>query len=251
MAPRYCTILGIALLALVAGCDDDNGTDPNGTGGSSAGCGSCPTGKICCMTWGEHRCIDPELNPDHCGGCESPCIGQTVCQGGNCVTGEPCPDAGACSAGECCLATGLCCPPGTECQSSVPDFNGCCPEGDVCVCTGSNCPVSRRIHKRDVKYLDPAEQARLREELLRMRLATYRYRHAADQRTHLGFIMDDVEPSVAADSSRGVVDLYSYTSMVVATVQTQAAEIETLRREVAELRRAVAAQRHASAGTSP
>jgi hypothetical protein len=127
--------------------------------------------------------------------------------------------------------------------SSVPDFTGCCPTGDVCTCTGQDCPISRRQYKQNVEYLSERELAALRDELLRMRLATYRYRSGADPHTHLGFILEDVEPSVAADSARGRVDLYSYASMAVATVQLQAKELETLRQDVAALRKEVATLR--------
>jgi hypothetical protein len=96
--------------------------------------------------------------------------------------------------------------------------------------------MSRRATKRDIAYLKRAELDSYRDELLELRLATYRYRNDAEGRPRLGFIIEDVEPSVTVDSRRGVVDLYGYTSMAIATLQSQAKEIAELRKEIAELR---------------
>ena len=46
-----------------------------------------------------------------------------------------------------------------------------------------------------------------------------------------------MEPSLSVDPVRDMVDLYAYTSMAVAALQTQAREIEALRNEVETLRR--------------
>jgi len=55
-----------------------------------------------------------------------------------------------------------------------------------------------------------------------------------------GFVIDDIEPSEAVDTGREMVDLYGYTSMAVAALQTQVRDIEALKREVADLRRQLA-----------
>lgn len=249
MRLRSTPVWAAALALCVVGCDDDEDTGPNGTGGAGGttvvtnACGTCEPAKDCCVTYDTPGCVDTDSNPNHCGQCDNYCGNQTVCQNGSCVAGEDCADGGTCTDGECCQALGVCCPSGTECVASVPDFMGCCPVGDVCTCTGSNCPVSRREYKQDVEYLGPTELAELRDELLRVRLATYRYRSQADPRTHLGFLLEDVEPSVVADSARGRVDSHSYASMAVATVQLQAKELDALRTEVQALRREVAAVR--------
>jgi hypothetical protein len=103
---------------------------------------------------------------------------------------------------------------------------------------GGACPISRRDAKEDIHYLRAEDVRRLHDQLMRFRLATFRYREAA-ARQHLGFLIDDVEPSPSVDPGRDMVDLYGYTSMVVAALQTQGQEIEALRREVASLRRAL------------
>ena len=77
----------------------------------------------------------------------------------------------------------------------------------------------------------------MHDEILRTRLATYRYKaEGAAARERLGFIIDDQEasPAVAADGHH--VDLYAYASLAVAAVQVQARQIEALEREVQQLR---------------
>src|SRR5438552_16580001 len=78
---------------------------------------------------------------------------------------------------------------------------------------------------------------------MKFRLATFRYKEAAAARTQLGFIIDDVAPSPSIDPARDMVDLYGYTSMAVAALQTQAREIEALTREVRALRRELERER--------
>jgi hypothetical protein len=99
------------------------------------------------------------------------------------------------------------------------------------------CPISRRELKHDIEYLTREDRARLSDEILGVKLATYRY-NAAPERERLGFIIEDLEPSASIDSGRDMVDLYGYTSMAVAALQTQAEEIAALRREIDELRAA-------------
>ncbi len=108
------------------------------------------------------------------------------------------------------------------------------------------CPRSRQGYKRDIHYLTPQELTAYYEELRRIRLATYRYRNAGPEaRQHLGFIIEDQEPSMSIDAERDMVDLYGYASMAVAAVQVQAGEIELLKREIRRLRADLAqARRH-------
>ncbi len=121
-----------------------------------------------------------------------------------------------------------------------------CDPGDDCnrhlLCTGSDptgwgCPISRRRYKTDIRHLTPLDGKRLHDQLLRLPLATFRYR--ADNAGHperLGFVIDEVGTSAAVDPSGEAVDLYGYVSMAVAAIQTQAREIERLKREVDQLR---------------
>ncbi len=74
--------------------------------------------------------------------------------------------------------------------------------------------------KKDVEYLDAGARARIAEEALGIKLATYKYKTGSD-REHLGFILEDSPNVPAADMTSKQVDLYAYTSMVLATVQEQ------------------------------
>ena len=61
--------------------------------------------------------------------------------------------------------------------------------------------------------------------------------------SRLGFIIEDVEPSLSVDAPDDMVDLYGYTTMTVAALQAQARELAALRREVAGLKRDLARRR--------
>jgi hypothetical protein len=97
------------------------------------------------------------------------------------------------------------------------------------------CPISRKKFKTDIDYVDQQERVRLHDELMRFRLAKYRYKDKELDQQHLGFMIDDVEPSPSVKGDH--VDLYGYTSMAVAALQEQAKQIEMLRSEIATLRR--------------
>jgi hypothetical protein len=163
--------------------------------------------------------------------------GDPVCRTGD--GGEP-RGAAACTtqvAGAACPAGASMCDPGVGCGVLLR-----CADRDPRTQAGG-CPISRRAYKRDVHYLETADLAALDAQVRALRLARYRYT-AAPAREHLGFMIDDVPDSPAVDEPRDMVDLYAYTSMVVATVQQQAArldrqqrELETLRAEVARLTR--------------
>jgi len=99
------------------------------------------------------------------------------------------------------------------------------------------CPVSSRRAKRDIVYLTDAQAAAISRELLQVRLATYLYKDPAlGAGRHLGFILEDAGRTYAGDPARGQVDLYGYTSMLLATVQSQQKSIRQLRRELRALR---------------
>ena len=73
---------------------------------------------------------------------------------------------------------------------------------------------------------------------LSMKLARWRYRESAgdDRREHFGIILEDTPgaPAVAADGLH--VDLYGYTSMVLAAAQQEHRNVVRLERELDELR---------------
>ncbi len=129
-------------------------------------------------------------------------------------------------------------------------MNSDCNENLVCAATdptwsdfGYMCPISRAKHKTDIRYLDGKQIDRLRDELLNMKLATYRYRAAGPSApTQLGFIIDDIGGGPSVNPDRETVNLYGYTSMAVAALQAQERELAVLREEVASLRRQIEAR---------
>ena len=114
--------------------------------------------------------------------------------------------------------------------------------GVALVCPGI--VVSRRAVKKDVAYLSEAQVRSLHDELLSFRLASWQYTtRGASSARHLGFIIDDVEPSPSIAENGNAVDLYGYASMAVAAVQTQAREIDELKAAVASLQKQAAKRR--------
>ena len=95
------------------------------------------------------------------------------------------------------------------------------------------CPRSRRRYKRAIKYLTLKQAERLQHQLLRIRLAHYQYRAAGREgRKHLGFLIEDQPNIPAVLTKQGRIDLYGYTSMVVAAMQVQARQLKALQREL-------------------
>ena len=188
-------------------------------------------------------CPDGTLNPVDENGCTHSCecvtpgtpagslslfytCGDPVCRGYTPNSGTP-----LCSteqAGDPCRVEGMGCNPQDECNRLLT-----CTSSDPKLRPGG-CPISRQRYKNDIHYLSEAELTRYREELLELRLATWKYKHDPSKE-RLGFIIDDNEQSAAVDQLRDMVDLYGYTSMAIATLQLQAREIEALRRRLAEL----------------
>jgi hypothetical protein len=166
--------------------------------------------------------------------------GDPVCRGYTGGSGAPlCTTQ---TAGAACTVDGQTCDPQNQCNALVV-----CASSDPTMRVGG-CPISRRRFKDDVHYLAPEELARYRDELLAMKLATWRYKHDP-ARQRLGFMIDDDEGSVAVDAERDVVDLYGYASLAVATIQLQARQIAALEREVAAMKEALArAPRRAGRG---
>jgi len=138
---------------------------------------------------------------------------------------------------------------GGACATVGERCDGVASCGATLVCAQSDpkaqpggCPISRALFKRDIAYLDQRDLRSVRDDLMRIPLATYVYRDALTAGPQLGFLIDDIEPSVAASDDR--VNLYGYLSMAVAAIQVQQKQIEALEREV----RALRARGHASAG---
>ena len=142
--------------------------------------------------------------------------------------------------------------PGKQCDiNDSCNVHLVCANSDPTKQTGG-CPISRARWKADIRYLDDPELARYQQQLLDLRLATWRYKsQPAGSPTQLGFIIDDVGDGPAVNPDGESVNLYGYTSMAVATLQLQAAEIARLKDQVAALSKQVAAAARPAATTPP
>ncbi len=212
-----------AMLAVACAPDEPDGASPGGSSptGTSApsspgtvrgagGASPGPTPSSAALNW-YTTCGDPVCGPNASPAGVAPCSAESV-------------EGTACSAeGERCDAM-LGCGATLICVASDPKLG---PGG---------CPISRAHFKTDIAYVTEHERRRLAEQVLNLPLATYRYRGDPDGEEHLGFIIEDVEPSLAVDAPRDRVDLYGFTSMVVAALQEQRREIETLRADLRQLR---------------
>jgi hypothetical protein len=155
--------------------------------------------------------------------------GAPVCRVPDVPTGAPlCDPAKGQKVGGSCTPEGATCDPGGSCQGNL-----ICATKDPRSPAG--CPISRAKYKQDIEYLSDGERAKLASDLQSIPLVRYRYKDGPE-REHLGFIIEDVEPSPSVDSRRDQVDLYGYTSMAVAALQQQHAEIETLKAEIRSLK---------------
>jgi hypothetical protein len=102
------------------------------------------------------------------------------------------------------------------------------------------CPISTRRAKKDIRYLSPDEIGATAAQALHLRLATYEYKASPYAgRRHLGFIIEDSPTVPAVDRDGDLVDLYGYTSMLLATTQAQQQQIEALKQQIESLSRTV------------
>jgi len=133
-----------------------------------------------------------------------------------------------------------------DCPASYPRLGDSCGgPGGAAECTdgvwteadGTPCPISSREFKTDIDYLDTSEVDAVAQRALSMPLATWRYTDPVmAERERLGIIIEDVGDVPAVDARRRMVDLYGYSAMLHATVQSQARAIEALRADVEALR---------------
>ena len=207
-------------------CPATRAAVPTGTCTSTSACNysasTCSCGRFCPSY--------PIRQPDCDAGVTGPCCDAKVqwnCFDGPAYCPTPRPRVGtACTKdGDSCAVS-----PPVECGQATLQ----CEKG-IWNFVDFGCPVSSAKAKREISYVDDAEEEQLRRELMSVRLATYRYKEGDDAR-HLGFIIEDMPPgSAAVLPSRERVDLYGYVSMAVAAIQAQEREIAALKREVARL----------------
>jgi hypothetical protein len=156
--------------------------------------------------------------------------GDPVCRG-HVRSGNTPPCTAAQEAGQACAVAGSTCDPSDSCNRLLV-----CSAEDPTRQPGG-CPISLAAWKKDIRYLDAAERQRQHDAVVRLPLATWRYRtEDAQAPLRLGFLIDDVGAAPCVQPSGQRVDLYGYASMTVAAVQVQAQEIEALRHDLAALR---------------
>ena len=100
--------------------------------------------------------------------------------------------------------------------------------------TGPTGPSSLAMFKADIV---PVVQSDLARQALNIDLATYRYKdEPVGAKRHLGFLIDQVgQGSPAVDASGVRVDLYGYTTMLLALCKEQQKQIDKLSAQVANL----------------
>ena len=159
--------------------------------------------------------------------------GDPVCSGH-----DPQPGVPKCTTqqvGDACQVPGETCDPGSDCNQLL-----ICTDTDPQTQPGG-CPISRASKKTDIQYLTSSQRDNFKNEILGVKLATYKYTQGGENaQTRLGFIIDDNPQSLSVDRDRDMIDLYGYTSMTVAAVQSQQAEIDALKLQIAELKAAQA-----------
>lgn len=177
-------------------------------------------------------CIDKEDTGD---GPDGPLLWYTDCGDPACSGyGGPFDGVALCTdeaVGAACETEGASCDPVDDCNALMV-----CATSDPKDQVGG-CPISLRRFKKDITPLAPTDRDALARELLATPLYRYRYLDQGPAvAPRLGFLIDDRPSSPAVRPDGGTVDLYGYTSMAVATIQTQQAEIELLKAEIATLR---------------
>lgn len=140
--------------------------------------------------------------------------------------------------GESCSAEGRECDLGDDCSTHL-----ICAKSDPTQGPGG-CPISRAASKVNIRYLDTADLARQHDEIIGLSIAEYTYLNDPAQQARLGFIIEDVEPSRFVDEARNRVDLYAYTSAIIATVKVQEARIQQLEAQLRALTRRRTKQPH-------
>lgn len=183
------------------------------------------------------------------GGVDAGCADDGGCAsfGGDCGDGGTCPADSVCVTKTAGLQTSHKCFPLPACGCNGKSACECV---GACACGNEQCqgtqgsidcvgPISRREYKTDITYVGDEERAALAKEALATHMAEYRYKtEPAGAQRHLGFIIDDMPaPSPAVSQDRTHVNLYGYTTMLLATVQQQQKQIDALQKQVDALKK--------------
>lgn len=100
----------------------------------------------------------------------------------------------------------------------------------------ATCPISHRAAKKGITYLDGQGRRDLAQQALDLHLARYEYRDPAHDGVgaQVGYILEDSPDAVFSGTDH--VNLYAYTSAVLAAVQEQQAEIARLQAEIDDMK---------------
>jgi hypothetical protein len=111
-----------------------------------------------------------------------------------------------------------------------PDNGRTCTNGTWRSSDGGPCPISTAKVKRDIRYLSAAQLAEISAAVQAIPLAYWQYTDASLGRGQkLGFIIEDLPSATpAVDRDRLMVDLYGYTSMLVADAQAREQRMRAL-----------------------
>jgi hypothetical protein len=121
-----------------------------------------------------------------------------------------------------------------------PEGGRTCTDGTWQASDGGPCPISTVKVKRDIRYLTAAELAAVSAEVQAIPLAHWQYTDPSLGRGEkLGFIIEDLPSATpAVDRDRLMVDLYGYTSMLVADAQAREKQMQALEARLEQLERA-------------
>jgi len=209
--------------ATVDGTTPDGGSDGSAADGSATDAGA--TDAPADVEVDASECVPPDT------ACATPCPQGTYCLK---ASGPQQHDLGCTPIPAACNGTATCdCMKECFCNAGI---DKCTAGTDYLLC--NNGAVSRREFKKDIDYVTDAEREELAQETLAVPLARYRYKTEPESRQrHLGFIIDDQPASSpAVESDQTHVDLYGYTSMLLATVQEQQKQIDALRAQMDAMR---------------
>jgi hypothetical protein len=174
-----------------SGSSSSGSSSGSGSGSSSGGADCSPACNAftkCCNA----TCINPDNDPQNCGGCGIQCTGDaSYCSGGHCQA-PPCNSpAPACETTQFCCATGCCNPGQLCCNVEGPvDYTTCfTPTKDQPTCpVGCGGCTSDRNLKHDLEPVDPES---VLERVSRMPITTWSYKSDDPSVRHMGMMAQD------------------------------------------------------------
>jgi hypothetical protein len=217
--------------------DDADGGVAGGGGSGGVACNlACVKGKHCVAN-PKPTCVDDATDAGADAGSSGALhwvvsCGIPVCQGSGTYDDPNIPNCTTEEEGQACATDGQRCDGVATCGATLM----CAAEAP------RTCPVSRARYKQGISYLGDAERGQFHDQITQLRLASYRYKSAPDV-PQLGFMIDDIEPSVAVSGDH--VNLYAYLSMAVAAIQVQDQQIKGLQRQLEQLRANLATESRA------